>query len=348
MLGALRFWLDRGVDGFRVDVMWETVKDEQLRDNPPNPAYKEGETNPYFRVLPLYNHDRPETHEQVRMMRRVLDEYEDKVMIGEIYLPITQLVTYYGTPEAPEAHMPANFHLLLSRWDARRIETLIKEYESALPPHGWPNWVLGNHDRPRIATKAGAEQAGVAAILLLTLRGTPTMYYADELGLEDVPIPADMVQDPVEHNVPGMGLGRDPERTPMQWDTSENAGFSTEHPWLPLSPDWRTRNVAVMRDDPASILSLYRRLIALRRAEPALTIGRIKHLEAGGSVLAYLREADDRRFMIAVNLGNEAGAVRAGSTSGRILVATDIRREGTEASGDVQLAANEGIVVEVI
>jgi alpha-glucosidase len=274
MMDVLRFWLDRGVDGFRVDVMWETIKDEDLRDNPPNPAYKAGVTNPYFQVLPLYNHDRPEIHGIVREMRRVLEEYEgDRVLIGEIYLPVDRLVAYYGPKDMPGAHLPFNFQLVLLPWDARRIETAVAAYEGALPAHGWPNWVLGNHDRMRIATKAGPEQAGNAAILLLTLRGTPTLYYGDEIGLEDVAVPQWAVQDPVEKHVPGMGLGRDPERTPMQWDESPNAGFTSGAPWLPLSDDWRSRNVAREAEDPNSILNLHRRLIALRQSQRALMTG---------------------------------------------------------------------------
>lgn len=348
MLNVLRFWLNRRVDGFRVDVMWETVKDAELRDNPPNPAYKPGETNPYFQVLPLYNHDRPETHEQVRMMRRLLDEYEDKVMIGEIYLPVSQLAGYYGPADAPEAHMPANFHLLLSPWKARRIEQLVNTYEAALPPHAWPNWVLGNHDRPRIATKAGPAQAGVAAILLLTLRGTPTMYYGDELGIEDVPIRPEMVQDPVELNVPGMGLGRDPERTPMQWDASPNAGFSGAQPWLPLSADWLTRNVATQRGDPDSVLNLYRRLIELRDAEPALSVGSYTPVSADGSLLAWVREHEGKRFLVVVSLGTEShGFDPPNGIAGKIVVCTDVEREGQPVRGALDVGANQGLVIDV-
>src|SRR5690606_11977646 len=135
------------------------------------------------------------------------------------------------------AHLPFNFQLIQAPWNARGIAALIEEYERSLPAGGWPNWVLGNHDRPRIASRVGQAQARVAAMLLLTLRGTPTLYYGDELGMRDVPIAPEQVQDPFEKNVPGMGMGRDPCRTPMQWDTSPNAGFTTGRPWLPLAAD---------------------------------------------------------------------------------------------------------------
>ena len=152
---------------------------------------------------------------------------------------------YYGRERAG-VHLPFNFQLVDAPWQARSLATLIADYEAALPPGGWPNWVLGNHDRPRVAAKRGQAQARVAAMLLLTLRGTPTLYYGDELGLSDVAIPPAQVQDPRELREPGLGLGRDPVRTPMPWDGSENAGFTTARPWLPLNADWPTRNVARM------------------------------------------------------------------------------------------------------
>ena len=146
-------------------------------------------------------------------------------MIGEIYLPFERLMAYYGR-DLTGAHLPFNFALLETPWHARAIAKLIDEYEAALPPGAWPNWVLGNHDRPRVASRVGEAQARVAAMLLLTLRGTPTLYYGDEIGLPQATIPPERVQDPFEKNVPGLGLGRDGCRTPMQWDASRYAGFS--------------------------------------------------------------------------------------------------------------------------
>jgi alpha-glucosidase len=343
MLKVLRFWLDRGVDGFRVDVMWETVKDADLRDNPPNPGYVEGKTNPYFKVLPQYNHDQPEVHGVVRKMRSLLDEYGDRVLIGEIYLPVPRLVTYYGE-NGDGCHMPFNFQLVMMRWDARKIADAIDAYEGHLPPQGWPNWVLGNHDRPRIASKTGRDQAGVAAMLLLTLRGTPTMYYGDELGMEDVPIPPEAVRDPVERNVPGLGIGRDPERTPMQWDSGPGAGFTKGGPWLPFSADYARVNVAAQSEDRRSLLSLYRRLIALRQSEPALMVGSYTPIPAEGDVIAYAREHEGRRFLVALNLGAEAATVNT-AKGGRVAVCTDVSREGEVVAGEVALRGNEGLVI---
>jgi alpha-glucosidase len=168
---------------------------------------------------------------------------------------------------------------------------MIAEYEAALPRGAWPNWVLGNHDRPRVAARLGEAQARVAAMLLLTLRGTPTLYYGDELGIGRVDVPPAQVQDPRELREPGLGLGRDPVRTPMSWDATPNAGFTDGTPWLPLHPDWRERNVERLTQAPGSPLVLHRRLLALRRAHRALAIGDIALLDAEGDVLAYERRS---------------------------------------------------------
>ena len=225
MHDVMRFWLRRGVDGFRVDAVWYLIKDDQFRDNPFNPDFRPGGL-PRDALIPLYTADLPEVHDAIRGMRRVLDEFPDRVLLGEIYLPIDRLVAYYGR-DLDGVHFPYNFALLTAKWEARSIARLIDEYEAALPPGGWPNWVLGNHDRPRLATRIGPDQARVAAMLLLTLRGTPTLYYGDEIGMQQAVIPPDQVRDPFEKNVPGIGIGRDGCRTPMQWDARSLPVFRT-------------------------------------------------------------------------------------------------------------------------
>jgi alpha-glucosidase len=306
MYDVMRFWLDRGVDGFRIDVLWHMVKAADFPDNPPNPAYRPamGDMN---RVLQLHSTDQPEVHGIAADMRAIADSYGargrgERVLIGELYLPVDRLMDYYGR-ERPGVHLPFNFQLMDARWEARSLARLIANYEAALPPGGWPNWVLGNHDRPRVAAKRGQAQSRVAAILLLTLRGTPTLYYGDELGLSDVAIPPAQVQDPRELREPGLTLGRDPVRTPMPWDTSENAGFATTKPWLPLNTDWPTRNIERMAEESYSILTLYRRLLAARRAHLALSIGDVALLDSEGDVLAYERRHGAERLIVALNLG---------------------------------------------
>jgi alpha-glucosidase len=349
MYESLRFWLSRGVDGFRVDVIWHLMKDPDFRDNPPNPAYVEGRDPPFQQVQQLYNADHEDMQDVLAEMRRVLAEFDgNRLLIGEIYLPLERLVAYYGR-DLSGAHLPFNFQLIGAAWHAPTLRHMIKEYEATLPFGGWPNWVLGNHDQPRIASRVGPGQARVAAMLLLTLRGTPTLYYGDELGMENVPIPPEREQDPFGKNMPGTGQGRDPERTPMQWDTSENAGFTTGEPWLPLAADWQVTNVATLRQDPASILNLVRALTALRRQEPALALGDYHTLAIESDVLVYAREAGSRRFVIALNLEAEPKAVlfKEGELRGRITLSTQMDRAGEAVDGELALRADEGVVIEV-
>jgi len=171
------------------------------------------------------------------------------------------------------------------------------------------------------------------------------MYYGDEIGMEDVPIPKDRVQDPYERNVPGRGVGRDPVRTPMQWDGGPGAGFSRGDPWLPLAADSRTVNVAALREDQRSILTLYRRLIALRRAEPALSVGEYAPLESRGKVLAYQRLSGDRRLAILLNLSGDPQVHAAGPLAGRILLSTHLDRESEPAGTPLHLRPHEGLIL---
>jgi len=328
-------------------VLWNLNKDDQWRDNPPNPAWLPDQ-NPHHSQIPLYTTDRPEVQEVVAGFRRVTDEFEDRVLIGEIYLPVERLVAYYGA-NLEGVQLPFNFQLLQATWNARGIARLIDEYERKLPSGGWPNWVLGNHDNPRIASRVGIDQARVAAMLLLTLRGTPTMYYGDEIGMGNVPIPPDRVQDPFEKNVPGLGLGRDPCRTPMQWDESPNAGFSTAAPWLPVSDDYNVVNVRAEAADPQSILTLYRRLLETRRAHAALAVGKYEPVATTGHLLAYIREAEGERFLIALNFGADPYELSLDSlaTRGRVLLSTHLDRVEDASVRGVGLRANEGVIVQL-
>lgn len=348
MLDVMRFWLDKGVDGFRVDVMWHLIKDGLLRDNPPNPDYDE-QTLDYRKLLPVYSTDQPEVHEIVRMMRELMNEYDDRVMIGEIYLPIKKLITYYGI-DNKGAHLPFNFQLITLPWNAREISAAIDEYEGALPENGYPNWVLGNHDKPRIASRVGVQQARVAAMLLLTLRGTPTIYYGDEIGKRDVPIPPDEIKDPQGLNAPpGKHLSRDPERTPMQWDASENAGFTTGKPWLRLARDFRRENVEVQKKDEYSMLSLYRKLIQFRQRHSSLMIGIYRPVLSDQHIISYTREFEDERFLIVLNLSHNIGyfePVRF-PFKGKIEIATHSELEGILVEDKIHLGGDEGILIRL-
>jgi alpha-glucosidase len=345
MHDVMRFWLKRGVDGFRLDAVWHLIKDDRFRDNPKNSDWRPADP-PHSQHIPLYSGDRPEVHDALRDMRKVIDEFPDRLMIGELYLPFERLMAYYGR-DLTGAHLPFNFALLKAPWHAGEIARLVDDYEAALPKGAWPNWVLGNHDRPRVVSRVGEAQARVAAMLLLTLRGTPTLYYGDEIGLPQVTIPPERVQDPFEKNVPGFGLGRDGCRTPMQWDASRFAGFSRVEPWLPLTGDLAQRNVASERADPGSLYNLYRRLIALRRAHPALATGSYRPFMTEGQVLAYLREQGRERFVVALNFGVAPASVALPEGEGTVTLSALGGRNGEPVRGRINLAGNDGLLIKL-
>lgn len=346
MYDVLRFWLDRGVDGFRIDVLYQVIKDDRFRDDPENPDWVPT-MGPHNRHVHVYSMDRPEIHEVAAEIRKVLEEYGDGVMIGEIWLPIDRLVTYYGA-ECDGTHLPLNFQLIELAWNAGAIHHAIGTYEDLLPIGGWPNWVLGNHDVHRIASRVGRSQARIAAMMLLTLRGTPTMYYGDEIGMTDVPIPPDRVCDPLERNVPGLGLGRDPQRTPMQWTGTAGAGFtSAEKAWLPFADDISSSNVETERNDPTSMLSLYRALIQLRRREPALSIGDYREFCCQDSSIGWIREHDDASFLVALNLSHEPTSIELGGLHGIVEVSTDMQRLGETCTDRLVLSGDRGVVVRL-
>lgn len=351
MLNNMRFWLDKGVDGFRVDVINLMIKDAEFRDEPENPAWNGVE--PFQRLQHSYTQNVPGIHELIRQMRAVLDEYDDRMMVGEIYLPSRELVKYYG-PALDECHLPFNFQLILARWDARLVRILVEAYEAALPPGGWPNWVLGNHDQHRLTTRVGPQQARVATMLLLTLRGTPTCYYGDEIGMEDVPIPPEMVQDPPAVNQPEIAhlVGRDPERTPMQWSAEPNAGFSPAgvRTWLPVAANYATRNVAAQNDDPTSMLTFFRALTALRQAEPALHAGSYQTVKMmAPDVFAYRRSAGADSFLIVLNFGAISHHLKLGRVAphGEIVLSTGLNRRGPVNLAALALAPHEGLVIKL-
>lgn len=336
MTDAIRFWFDKGVDGFRIDVLWHIVKHADFPDNPPNPDWTPARTE-RDRVLQRFSTDQPGAHEISAAFREIADGYGERVLIGEIFLPNDRHARWYGTPERPQVHLPFNFQLIENDWDATTLARMIAAYEASLPPHGWPNWVIGSHDAPRIAARIGEPQARVAAMLLLTLRGTPTLYQGDELGIGQVDIPPDRIRDPQHFRQPTLNIGRDRSRTPMPWEPGEHAGFSTVEPWLPLNNDWPERNVAAQERNPRSMLALYRALLALRRAEDALSVGAFALEPVPDGVLAYVRECGGRRLRVLLNLTPDAATI---DWRGSVLLST---LDGAPSPGT--LRANEGMVV---
>jgi alpha-glucosidase len=337
MADVLRFWFRRGVDGFRIDVIWLLGK---------GPELEVGRTFGEEREELGLGGDQPEVHRYINELRSVAEEFQERLLIGEIYLSLERLMQYYGE-SGGGLHLPFNFQLLLIDWHAEAVHRAIKRYEELLPADAWPNWVLGNHDKSRIASRVGAAQARVAAMLLLTLRGTPTLYYGDEIGMADVEVPPDEQRDP--QGLRGAGISRDMARTPMRWEAGPTAGFTGGQPWLPIGPGVGEINVADQRDEPASMLNLHRRLLELRRQEAALHSGAWEDLGRADSVIAYLRAHGSRRFLVALNLGQTKGSLppAAAGFGGRVEVATTWPRDGTDWTPGSALEPDEGLLIRL-
>ncbi len=357
MFDVVRFWLDRGVDGIRVDVAHGIMKDPELRDNPPNPMFENAFDNPYKNLgaydsqLHVYDRAHPDLHEVYRDLRRLLNSYgldRPRVSIGEIHIfDYKEWATYFGA-ELDELHLPFNFGLLGVKWNATAVRTVVDVVEGVIRPGAWPTYVVGNHDEHRIATRVGPMGARVAQMLLLSLRGTPTIYQGDEIGMTDVPIPPEDVQDPWERYTPGLGLGRDAERTPMQWTTALNGGFCDDEvkPWLPVADNVSKINVATELDDPTSMLSLSRALLRLRGETRALQLGSYRAVSAApDGTFVYLRELGPQRVLVALNFVNAAIEVALPELEHPdILLSTYMDREGPVEGGELKLRPNEGII----
>jgi alpha-glucosidase len=348
MYDVMRFWLDRGVDGFRVDALEVLLKDEQFRDNPPNPTWKTGDA-PHTYFEEKYVVDQPGMHEIMQQMRTITEQYDQHVLIGELYLPLDHLMPYYGE-QLDEIHLPFNFQFVnLPVWEAHTIRQAVDNYEAVLPQDAWPNWVLGNHDRARIATRVGREQARLTQMLLLTLHGTPTCYYGEELGMQNIALPPEMIHDPMAREHPE--LSRDPVRSPMQWNSAPNAGFSPANvkTWLPVASDYQTFNVNSEQQDPHSFLHLTRALLTLRRTHSALTIGSYHPIEPQNEhCFLYLRQHADKQFLIALNFSHQEQNVELPQLySGHILLSTCMDRESVISLMPLHLRANEGLLIQL-
>ncbi|MFD2648753.1 alpha-amylase family glycosyl hydrolase [Devosia albogilva] len=333
---GMRFWLDRGIDGFRLDSAMNLVEDIHFRDEPTDDDLDEG---PPAWMDHVFSSDRPETHELIARWRKILDEY-NAVFIGEVQAPITRMMRYYGR-KAPMLHMPFNNQVMKTEpWKARKVDASIEQFMLLLPENGWPNWVIGSHDVPRLATRLGPAQARVASLLLLTLPGTPFIYYGDELGMEASEFDPKDAVDPYEK----FGQGRDAERGPMPWSAEPHGGFTTGTPWMTLPPNADTCNVEAQKADPRSIVHLHRRLIELRRQYLDLQGPAYETAYGNKQVLAYYRGKTDR-FYVAANFSDTPQPAEF-EGSGRILVSTLMDREEA-VTGPFGLRPNEAVLVKL-
>ena len=351
MEDIIRFWLDRGVDGFRVDVIHKMVKDAQLRDNPLPLPEEEHPIKHYFGQKHLYDEDQPEVHDIIRSWRRILNQYGERAMVGEVYLFDPERVAMYYGNGHDELPLAFNFGFLWTWWDAAAFRAQVDQAEAVLPPGAQPTYVLSSHDAPRYRTRFddptwGAARARVAAMMLLTLRGTPFLYYGEEIGMRDGVIPPERVCDPVGKRFPA--VNRDPERTPMQWDAGPAAGFTTAaDSWLPVAPDFETVNVARQLTDPRSHLSFYRRLIWFRKRCAALRCGTYHPLDGPPDTFVYLREHAEERVLVALNFAGEARSIQLPAPV-RLAISTEAERQaGSVAKQELTLLACEGVILEL-
>jgi glycosidase len=346
MKDVLTFWLERGVDGFRMDVVGMIYKHPDMPDQPadPNAPANLRPNDIYARQLHLYDQDQDEVYAMVREFNRLVQPYGDICLIGEIlWYGKDRWLRYYGQ-QGDGFHLPMNLQFMHLPWEAQTIRSAVMELESLLPEYAWPSTVLGNHDEVRLATRYGEEHARLAAMLLLTLRGTPILYYGDEIGLENGVIDPDKILDPWGIIV-GPEFNRDVCRTPMQWDASQNAGFSGAEPWLPVSADAPSRNAASQAGDAQSLLNLYRSLIWYRRGSAALRTGALEILDGPPDCLVFERRAGAESLWIALNFSGEPVEAPFSGEGFLVRSTADVGRIGP-VSGAVALAPREGVIVE--
>jgi alpha-glucosidase len=330
---VLRFWYARGIAGFRIDVCHGIVKDRELRDDPAATPDDHAEVRKRG-TRQVFSMNRPEVHDVLKRWRRVSEP--DRILVGETYvLDLDQLIPYYGSGE-DELHLAFNMLFVHAELDAAELRPIVEAIEERLPAGAWPVWTGSNHDAGRLATRwAGGDErkARAALLMLLTLRGTPFLYYGDEIALPDARLDPAGALDPVPHRTGDPSRNRDGCRTPMQWTAEPGRGFTGDgaEPWLPFTDD---RTVAAQRDDPGSTLHLVRDLIALRRERADLREGGYETV--AGPAWVYRR---GEGTVVALNLSDSPVTVDA---AGPVLLGTDRSREAF----DGRLRPWEGVVVD--
>ena len=345
MKKVLKFWLDKGVDGFRVDAVPYILEDAKFRNEPPNPNFDGSNKDDYNSLKHIYTQNVAGVHEIAQDWRKTVDCYsepdQEKVFIGEVYSDVKTVMRYYGGKKK-EFDFPFNFFLIdIQEWNATIVRKIVDTWYQAMPKGAWPNWVLGNHDNPRIATRAGPDLSPALNVLLLTLPGTPTYYYGDEIGMTNLV------------NLPDGHDERDAERSPMQWDNSTYAGFSNGTPWVPLAKNYTIVNVEDQHNRNESLLNLFCKLVELRSHKEALKYARYIPLNTSDSVYAFKRDkkhADDVAIIL-INFDstevNENLSVLPDVPKREFYVAvsTLLNRTETVNLTSVNLAPREGIVL---
>lgn len=341
---VLEFWIHKGVDGFRSDAAYHLIKDDQFRDDPLNPNYK-GSKDSYDGLIHTYSQGRSEALDTMNTFCSILGLHKDKYMVSEAYLDIPGMSKLYKAC-SNGLHAPFNFNLISLPWDAKLVRQHIDQFEASLSKNDWPNYVLGNHDRPRVATRISEKRARLLAMLLFTLRGMPFVYYGDEIGMENGDIPTDQQRDLVGNL---LAENRDGERTPMQWDDSAHAGFSIVELWLPVGKKYKDVNVKKELNDPMSMLYLYRKLIHYRTHNHVLLHGSYRSLDLGDNhVFAYLRELGGEKILVMLNFSKDRESVSFPYQKTNVICTTNGEKERKLIDvKKITLAPYQGYVMEV-
>lgn len=353
MKRVVRFWMDLGVDGIRADAVRWLSKDPELRDDPKNPLWKDNGSRNKFHSL-IHKHSRfgKKLFSYLRELTDVLTEYDNRIIIFEDYPDDNystkeQYLGFYNIN--PEIGMPFNFDGLWTKFYADAFRSFVTEFQGMLDPEQHrPVYCFSNHDQSRIVTRMGGEaQARVVALMQLTLPGLPTVYYGDELGLPDTPIKPDEIRDLSALSSGDLNVGRDPERTPMQWHKGQYAGFSDVKPWLPLGSHVSKQNVETQLHEPDSFLSLYRRLLKLRARHDILRNGTFEAFgELEADVFMYSRWLGDQHVFVALNFSQSENTIKL-PHKGRILCCTHpVDYPDIDDDGEITLRAFEGVVIE--
>jgi alpha-glucosidase len=343
ILNVMRYWLDRGVDGFRVDVAYYLFKDPFFRDEPANPAHQ-GHRLHYDSLSHIYTIALPETLEMIKRLNNVVNEYEDRFMVCEIYTFLHEIVNLYNIIDH-QSFAPFNFSLISHAWDAREQKKFIDEFDKLVGQDYFPTYVLGNHDQPRIYTRLGEAGARAAAMLQLTLRGIPFIYYGEELGMKNVNIPKEKIRDPMVKKPRVYNFGRDTVRTPMQWNGSKFGGFSKVEPWLPLEKGFTKKNVDLQENDKKSFLNLYKTLIRLRKTRESLSNGKYIPLDIKNeNIMGFVRQKSREKTLILINFSKTFQEIQTPRGEWKEILNTNMNKNNRSGTGVITLQPSEGII----
>ncbi len=356
MEDIIKFWFEFGVDGFRIDAVIYLLEDPELRSEPANPDFNEtvdcsvgsNASDCYNSLIHNETSNYAGIHDIIKSWRKISDSYDDKFLVGETYDPVETVMTYYGE-DNDEFHFPFNFLLLSNtNWTGDGVNDSVSEWMDALPDGAWPNWVLGNHDNARIANKVGNYLARAINVLLLTLPGTPTTYYGEELLMTDVLVPPDKQHD--------LGQGRDKERTPMQWNTGPNAGFTKSgvEPWLPVATNYTEYNVQSESRNSTSMLNLYKKVVSLVTMKEAFRFANYTALLSNKELFAYHRflNGSNDEFIVVINFSRSNAVANLSTVEDMFynpvfeLSSADSIREGSKVDlSEVSMVGGEAVII---